>query len=315
MALGIQQTSRIRKKACTRATENSAPTKQAEIEKLHFEKDKALLENSFRQAAENSLSSDTADTNGSSDTSPPRTKQARIGAGSAPTQHATATTTRAPAVLASASVDNTACMPVVSATAYDSSTLLSVLHGNTVPSLSTVCTPVYAQCAMTRPSPSVLPYATTPVCQAPGQSANPIINFVVQPPGSQLFTGSGSGSVNVVGTSGPSLVGLHSVSVPPGFDVNTVSQPASLASQSLFTQSSVSLGAQILSAQSSATPTCADAKATPIVVASSSPESSIKSGDSLSLCRRLSCLLRPAKALRQRRRQMLVLYLLLLSGV
>jgi len=41
--------------------------KQAEIEKLHFEKDKALLENSFWRASENSLSSDSVDMNGSSD--------------------------------------------------------------------------------------------------------------------------------------------------------------------------------------------------------------------------------------------------------
>jgi len=97
-------------------------------------------------------------------------------------------------------------------------------------------------------------------------------------------------------------VGPHVVNTQSGFNVNTVSQLTSLASQPLFTQprctqpppttglgfpqtqSCVSLGPHAPSSQSPVTAICVDTKATPsTVVASSSPETSTKSGDSVSV--------------------------------
>ena len=290
--------------------------KQAEIEKLHSEKDNMLLEHRFRQVTGDSLSSDGAEATGSSDISLPRAKQAKISAGQAPSPR----TTWASAVVASAPVDSTVrasvvpasaennlrtptCMPVV----YDISSLLSARVDNSVLSLSTVCTPVYAQSVMTRPSPSVLPYVNMSVCQAPGQSANSVVNFVAQPSGPLLFTDSGSGSASVADTLGPSLVGPHVVNTQSGFNVNTVSLFVSLAPQPLFTQpgctqpppttglglpqaqSSVSLGPHAPSSQSPVTAICGDTKATPYtIVASSSPETSTKSGDSVSVSKTVS---------------------------
>ena len=131
-----------------------------------------------------------------------------------------------------------ACTPMfdVPAIVYDSSSLLSARVDNAAPILSTVCTPVYVQTAMTRPKPSVSPYDNMPVCLAPGQSSNSIVNSVAQPPSSLLFTDAGSGSVSVDSASGPSLVGPHEVTTQSGLNVSTVSQLASLASQPLFTQ-------------------------------------------------------------------------------
>ena len=189
--------------------------KQAEIEKLHAEKDKALFESCFTRVAAPSAHSDSADTSGSSD-SPPRAKQTRFSVDTSPTSSAAAAATRAPWLYTPLATEISVQAPpsAVSAFVCDVGPSMSLAYGCTVPTLASACTPVYVQCSVPRPSPSVLPYVDMYSGRLPGQA--PSINYVAQPPGPPL------------------------AAIPTGPNVGLASSLTGLAVQPLFTQSPLS---------------------------------------------------------------------------